>query len=95
MQIKLDWQETEITEIPIFSPSINYFKEFVDNLSGRIFAYCCLLLEVCMYKQRDDCFCHVDGGYHMTLGKIQKITRKGQINLMVQIEKVQVNDISS
>lgn len=88
---------TEVTEIPIFSPSINYLKEFVYHLSGSVFAHCCLLLKACMYEERDACLClcHVNGGYQMTLGEIQEITCKSQINLLAQIEKVQVNNISS
>jgi len=49
------------------------------------------------HKNREIIYCrgHVNGGYKMTLGKIQKITYKGQSDFLAQVEKVQVNNMKA
>lgn len=41
------------------------------------------------------CHGHINGGYQIALGKIQKITCKGQSNLLAQVETVQVSNMKA
>lgn len=58
-----------------------------------IVAHC--LKDECKSGDLMYCLAHVNGGYQKTLGKIQKITCKGQTNLLAQVEKVQVNNMKT